>query len=134
MDLARGSLIRFTFDAALDGYRLWSPDGARIVFESTRKGGWDIWLKPSSGLGMEELLLGTANNEWPLNWSKDGRFLLYYQDGGKTGADLWALPMSGAREAQARQGAAVINAARQGGLPQAVRGASPDHPKPLPKL
>jgi hypothetical protein len=44
---------------------------------------------------MEEPLLATPDNEWPLGWSKDGRFLLYYQDGGKTGADLWALPMAG---------------------------------------
>ena len=95
MDVARGGLMRFTFDAAPDGFPAWSPDGSRIVFESSRKGSWDIWLKPSSLVGIEELLLGTPNNEWPLNWSKDGRFLLYYQDGGKTGADLWALPMTG---------------------------------------
>jgi eukaryotic-like serine/threonine-protein kinase len=95
MDLARGGLTRFTFDTAVDGFPLWSPDGSRIVFESTRKGSFDIWLKPSSGAGMEELLLATPNNEWPLSWAKDGRFLLYYQDGGKTQADLWALPMTG---------------------------------------
>jgi Tol biopolymer transport system component len=45
---------------------------------------------------MEELVLGTPSNEWPVSWSKDGRFLLFYQDGGeKTAADLWALPMTG---------------------------------------
>ena len=97
MDVTRGSLVRFTFDPAPDGFPVWSPDGSRIAFESQRKGSWDIWLKASSGVGMEELLLGTANNEWPLGWSKDGRFLLYYQDGGaQTRADLWALPMTGA--------------------------------------
>ena len=95
MDLARGAFTRFTFDAAADGFPLWAPDGSRIAFESTRTGSWDIWLKPSSGMGMEERLLGTPSNEWPLDWSMDGRFLLYYQDGGKTGADLWALPMTG---------------------------------------
>ena len=46
-------------------------------------------------MGMEERLLATPSNEWPLDWSMDGRFLLYYQDGGKTGADLWALSITG---------------------------------------
>jgi Tol biopolymer transport system component len=95
MDVARGAFTRFTFDAAADGFPLWAPDGSRIAFESARTGSWDIWLKPSSGVGMEERILGTPSNEWPLDWSMDGRFLLYYQDGGKTGADLWALPMTG---------------------------------------
>ena len=31
----------------------------------------------------------------PLDWSKDGRFLLYSQGDPKTGGDLWALPMTG---------------------------------------
>jgi Tol biopolymer transport system component len=105
MDLARGALTRLTFDAAADGFPVWAPDGSRIAFESLRTGSWDIWLKPSTGIGMEELVLGTPSNEWPLDWSKDGRFLLYYQDGGKTGADLWALPMTG----DDRNGIAVAN-------------------------
>ena len=79
MDLVREGITRFTFDAAVDGYPIWSPDGSRIAFESKRKGGsWDIWLKPSSGAGTEELLLETPNDEWPYDWSKDGRFLLYH--------------------------------------------------------
>jgi Tol biopolymer transport system component len=97
MDLARDGLTRFTFDAALDGFPVWSPDGARIVFESKRKGGsWDLWIKPSSGAGTEQLLLETPNDEWPYDWSRDGRFLLYHVTDPKTGPDVWALPMSGA--------------------------------------
>jgi Tol biopolymer transport system component len=94
-DLARGSLTRFTFHAAVDGYPLWSPDGSQVAFESTRNGGFDLWLKPSSGAVDEQLLLQTADSEWPLSWSRDGRFLLYQTSDLKTKWDLWALPMSG---------------------------------------
>src|SRR5262249_9027830 len=90
MELMRGVLTRFTFDAAIDGFPLWSPDGARIAFETNRKGSYDVWVKPSSMSGVEELLVGTMDNEWPNDWSKDGRFLLYYQSSPKTGSDLWA--------------------------------------------
>ena len=95
MDVTRGGLVRFTFDPTPDGFPVWSPDGSRIAFESLRKGSWDIWVKPSSGVGVEELLLNTPNNEFPLSWSRDGRFLLFAQDGAQTRADLWALPMTG---------------------------------------
>src|SRR6185503_10013243 len=45
----------------------------------------------------EERLLGTSDNEWPLDWSRDGRFLLYHRTDLKyASSDLWALPMTGA--------------------------------------
>jgi eukaryotic-like serine/threonine-protein kinase len=98
MDLVRGNLTRLTFDPATDGFPIWSPDGTRIAFESRRKGSYDLWLKASSGGGTEELLMETPNNEWPFDWSRDGRYLLYYKDDPKTGSDLWALPMSNAQQ------------------------------------
>jgi serine/threonine protein kinase len=93
MDLARGGFTRLTSDAAFDCTPVWSPDGTRIAFGSSRKG-WDIWIKPASGTGTEELLLGTPKLKWPINWSKDGRFLIYNQGDSKM-LDLWALPMTG---------------------------------------
>ena len=47
LDGARAT--RFTFDAALDRYATWSPDGSRIVFSSNRKGVDNLYIKPSSG-------------------------------------------------------------------------------------
>ena len=53
------------------------------------------WIKPSSGAGEEELLLEERDSEWPIHWSKDGRFLLYQRSDLGARWDLWALPMSG---------------------------------------
>ena len=38
-DLTRGGTSRFTFGPRLNSGPIWSPDGARIVFRTTRKGG-----------------------------------------------------------------------------------------------
>ena len=95
MDLARESVTPFTVDPAVDGFPIWSPDGTQIVFESTRNGTFDLWIKPSSGASPEQMLLGTADSEWPLHWSKDGLFLLYQTSDLMTKWDLWALPMTG---------------------------------------
>ena len=77
MDLAgRGGSTRFTFDAAVDAFPLWSPDGTQIVFSSLRAGSPNLYLKPSNGApGSERLLL--EKTAIPEDWSRDGRFLLY---------------------------------------------------------
>ena len=38
LDLLRGTETRFTFDPANDGNPIWSPDGSRIVWQSSREG------------------------------------------------------------------------------------------------
>jgi Tol biopolymer transport system component len=95
LDLVRGGFTRFTFDPAGDGAPLWSPDGTRIAFDSNRKGAFNLYVKPWSGARAEELLLETANNKIPQDWSKDGRFLLYREVDRKSNGDLWALEMTG---------------------------------------
>jgi serine/threonine protein kinase len=98
MDLERGGdPTRFTNHLAIDGFPVWSPNGAQIVFHSQRNGTFDIWIKPFSGAAdTERLLHGTPDNEWPLDWSNDGRFLLFQRsDPNYVSSDLWALPMTG---------------------------------------
>jgi len=96
LDLVRGGMTRFTFDAARDGGAVWSPDGTRVAFPSNRKSALDLYVKPSSGTGREELLWESPNNpKIPLSWSPDGRFLLFYDVDPKTDFDLWTLPLTG---------------------------------------
>jgi Tol biopolymer transport system component len=95
IDLLRGGATRFTSDAANDAYPLWSSNGTRIAFTSNRKGIYDIYLKSSSGANGEELMLESPRVKIPLDWSRDGRFLLYQEVDPKTGWDIWALPISG---------------------------------------
>jgi serine/threonine protein kinase len=97
IDLVRGGTTRFTTNAAIDGFPVWSPDGSRLVFHSQRRGSFDIWTRRFDGAaGTEELLLETPDNEWPVAWSKDGRFVLYQRsDRNYESSDLFALPMTG---------------------------------------
>jgi dipeptidyl aminopeptidase/acylaminoacyl peptidase len=96
-DLQRGGTTRFTTDPAVDGYPVWSPDGQQLVFESQRNGTFDLWIAPVSRASEELLLLGTPDSEIPLDWSSDGRYLLYRKsDADYRSSDVRALPMSGA--------------------------------------
>jgi Tol biopolymer transport system component len=93
LDGARTS--RFTFDVASEGYGLWSPDGTRIAFRSTRTGVGDLYQKRSNGTGGAERLVASDQNMAPTSWSPDGRFVLYMSNDPQTNADLWVVPMVG---------------------------------------
>lgn len=77
---------------------VWSPDGSRIVFNSRRKGHLDLYVRASSGVGAEEELLVDDLDKSPLDWSPDGRFVLFSVAASKTGSDLWVLPLFGDRK------------------------------------
>ena len=90
---------RFAFDAAVDHFPIWSPDGSRIAFDSSRKGRRDLYHKPSSGAGLEELIVESPQQKNTNDWSADGRFILYHSTDPQTARDLWVLPLEGDRKA-----------------------------------
>jgi len=98
-----GLLTRFTFDATNAFAAIWSPDGSRVVFNSNPNRSNsnrvnDLYQKPASGAGAEELLLPSPQLKTPLDWSSDGRFVLYRSADPEMGWNLWALPMDGDRK------------------------------------
>jgi dipeptidyl aminopeptidase/acylaminoacyl peptidase len=100
IDAARGIASRFTFDPATDRGPVWSPDGSQLVFGSNRTGVGvsDLFEKPVSGATDEHLMFHAGKVASALDWSRDGRFLLYSIQDPKTQSDLWVLPMTGARK------------------------------------
>ena len=62
IELTRGTPAHLTFDPANDVYPIWSPDGSRIVFGSSREGTLNFYQKPSGG-GNDELLFKSDDAE-----------------------------------------------------------------------
>ena len=98
-EFARQTMTRLTFDSSREGGPVWSPDGAHLAFYSSRDGVTQIYRKNSSGTGTEERLTDGPLGKVPLDWSRDGRFLLYRQrHAGDANWDLMVLPLEGGRE------------------------------------
>ena len=99
----RGTSSRFTFSPAYQAAPVWSPDGSRIRFFSSRQGRWSIYEKPTSGVADEQLVLKTNNDLVPYDWSPDGKFLLYTEINPKTrNSDIWVLPWQKVTDGQAQ--------------------------------
>ncbi len=66
------------------------------MFGPNRPGAAGMYRKNADGSGAEELLMkldeATGN---AIDWSADGRFILYYKLTPTTGTDLWVLPLTG---------------------------------------
>jgi Tol biopolymer transport system component len=98
-DVAGGGKTRLTSDRAEENTPVWSPDGNRIVFDSSRQGPLELFEKAANGVGAEKIVLADRRNKFPSSWSPDGRFIMYMVDNGApSGWDLWVLPLFGERK------------------------------------
>ena len=93
LELSRNVTTRLTFDPARDEFPIWSPDRRSVVFRSNRGGTFDLYQKSVDGSGEDRLVLHTAYEKTPDDWSDDGRYVLYEESAdGQT--DLWLMSMS----------------------------------------
>ncbi|HEY3122574.1 MAG TPA: protein kinase, partial [Thermoanaerobaculia bacterium] len=98
IDLARSIASRFTFDPANDLLPVWSPDGKRLFFASSREGVQQLYQAFSDRPGSEEPVLRSGAWKATDDVSPDGQFLIYETIDPKTRIDLWLLPLSGDRK------------------------------------
>jgi Tol biopolymer transport system component len=94
IDLAHPVATRFTFDPSPDISPIWSPDGNRIAFGSSREGRTHIYVKPANSAIDEQRIGNSSLTQYPNDWSRDGKNLLYTEIGDNTGADLWVLDLA----------------------------------------
>ena len=92
LETERGGLTRFTSHPGNEVQAIWSPDGSRILFSSNRSGSYQLYEKSTLGALEEKVVLPIQSP--PLDWSRDGRFLLFQTRDPNTGSDIWALPFA----------------------------------------
>jgi serine/threonine-protein kinase len=76
-EFARGTFVRLTFDGN-STIPMWTPDGRRITFASTKPGASGLYWQAFDGSSEAEQILATDQGSVPVSWSPDGRVLAFY--------------------------------------------------------
>ena len=92
-DLSRETLTRLTFDGIANYNPVWTPDGKRIAFQSSKEGRLNIFWQLADGSGGLERLTTSEYNNAPNSWSPDGQLLAFIEINPTTGYDIWMLRM-----------------------------------------
>jgi len=74
---------------------VWTPDGTRLTFYSTRNGTRDIFEVPADFSTEPEPLLVGDEDQIPLSWAPDGTVLAFWQGPAGGTGDIWLLPRGG---------------------------------------
>jgi eukaryotic-like serine/threonine-protein kinase len=94
IEVARGTMTRLTFGGGAAAGRssaVWSPDGEKVAFRSSKGAGENVNVKAPSGAGNEEVLVKAPGILQ--DWSSDGRFVLTNDR-----VSIWVVPLFGDRK------------------------------------
>jgi Tol biopolymer transport system component len=87
-----GEPRRLTYDGLYTGGLTWAPDGAHLIYSSTRGGALGLWEISVAGGEPEQLSVGRENAIQPA-LSRDGRRLAYVEE--TRNADIWRFEVPG---------------------------------------
>jgi serine/threonine-protein kinase len=93
-DLARETLTRVTFEGNVNLNAVWTPDGKRIAFNSSKEGPLSLFWQRADGSGGLERLTTSQYPHVPMSWSPDGQLLAFVEVNPTTGYDIWVLRLS----------------------------------------
>jgi len=76
LDIERDSLTRLSFGKD-DGGAVWSPDGKRVVYNSSQAGAYNLYSRQSDASGSEERLTSDQDSSSAPSFSPDGKLLVF---------------------------------------------------------
>jgi serine/threonine protein kinase len=98
-DFARNTMIKQTGDPGNDFLGVWSPDGQRLIFGSSRTGFAQLYLTTPGGGAPEQIITDGPIRKYPLQWTRDGKLVLFRGENVSSAIDeLWALTVDGDRK------------------------------------
>jgi len=102
LNVANGTETRLTFREPRNRFPLWSPDGRHIAFNSGSNLVQRVVTGPDQNNRTEDLLDSRRGDEAqviPVDWSRDGHYIVEQVVNQKNKTHLWVLPLAGDRKA-----------------------------------
>ncbi len=94
-DLARQALRRLTFDPAIDRDPVWTPDGRRVIFASSRTGAFDLYARAADGTGTDVRLTASTNSQYAMSVTPDGAYVIGNEVRLRTAFDVVRFALNG---------------------------------------
>ncbi|HYM23528.1 MAG TPA: hypothetical protein VEU08_09975 [Vicinamibacterales bacterium] len=107
-DFARETLTRLTFDAGFDVMPLWTPDGRRVIFASTRVGMPNLYGQAADGTGRIDRLATSGSAQMATSITPDGKNVFGFQSGQHVFVLPFAPPAGGAGDSANSEPAAQL--------------------------
>jgi Tol biopolymer transport system component len=123
-DLGRGSTSRFTLGQGFNSGPVWSPDGTKLIFRTTRNGATEFYQKSAFLGGGEESVMSVqvqraagslALSPMIDDWTSKGNYLVF-STAGASGPDLWLLPNPGGPAGESTKPVKFLASAAQGSI------------------
>jgi Tol biopolymer transport system component len=106
-DLVRSTEQRLTLGAEFEMTAAWSPHGDRVVFASNRDSGiFNLFRQDLSGTVGDTVVFRSPLTKLPLQWTKDGKWMVYMELTPNENTDVWLLPID---DDQPRTPRALLN-------------------------
>ncbi len=74
-DASRPVMNRLSFEDGEENNAIWSPDGTRVAF--TRRGSPDVFVQNIGGGAEPRVIFSALGDLQPLDWSRNGQFILF---------------------------------------------------------
>ena len=92
--VSAGPPDRFITSTRMDSGPQFSPDGSKIVFQSTRTGNWEFWLCHSDGSSLMQLTHSNPTDAGTPRWSPDGQQIAFDSNANGNG-DIFVMDSQG---------------------------------------
>jgi eukaryotic-like serine/threonine-protein kinase len=97
-DFARPRLARMTLDPGMDRFPIWTRDGLRIVFTSSRAGALNLWWQAADFTGVAERLTTSSNSQFPTGITPDGKAVVFNEATPTMDSDLLQVALDGTHQ------------------------------------
>jgi Tol biopolymer transport system component len=98
VDMIRGGAAPLSSGPGRNDGPVWSPDGERVIWAADRDGPQNLFVKNVNDGAPERLLYESDTLfKGPVDWSRDGRWILLSQLDLETSQNIWLLDSSGSK-------------------------------------
>ena len=97
VDLTTGQATQFNTKPSNYFQNIWSPDGRRVVYNSSPRGPPDLFIQTVDGGEPAALHESDELFKNAYGWAPDGSFITFESPSHETGWDLWKQPVDGDR-------------------------------------